>query len=166
VPTESLNESITPLGHTTYNSLVAVSMARAQYFRDRKMSHRAVARVAPYASKKYDNHVPRAYLRSRFLKPLGIRIGRVSFLAPIHFTDISLCPNCHCQWWTMPIFCDEVTRITVFVSLESFYCCLILNTETSIWKHVYYLHTFTPGSDAKSSRGCPIRRISNAIIFC
>jgi len=37
VPTESLNESITPLAHTTYNSLVAMSMAHAQYFRDRKM---------------------------------------------------------------------------------------------------------------------------------
>jgi len=37
VPTESLNESITPLAHTTYNSLVAMSMAHAQYFRDRKI---------------------------------------------------------------------------------------------------------------------------------
>lgn len=39
VPTERLNESITPLAHTTYNSLVAMSMAHAQYFRDHKMCH-------------------------------------------------------------------------------------------------------------------------------
>lgn len=43
VATESLNESITPLAHTTYNSLVAMSMAHAQYFRDRKMRCRIPA---------------------------------------------------------------------------------------------------------------------------
>lgn len=45
--TESSNESISPLAHTTYNSLVAMSMAHAQYFRDRKMRRRFPARSAP-----------------------------------------------------------------------------------------------------------------------
>lgn len=43
VPTECLTESITPLAHTTYNSLVAMSMAHAQYFRDHKMRRRIPA---------------------------------------------------------------------------------------------------------------------------
>lgn len=52
VPTESLNESITPLAHTTYNSIVTMSMAHAQYFRDRKMRCRIPVKVPPNGSER------------------------------------------------------------------------------------------------------------------